>query len=116
VPGSGDATSGASLTQAQYASASAKPHMFKGKNIVDQLEAKDLSWKAYMQSMPSVGFQGEYAPVVNGTTVKLYAQKHNPFMYFSDINSPNNPRLNKIVPFEQNFDADLASGHVPNFV
>jgi hypothetical protein len=116
VPGSGDATAGASLTPAQMASASAKPHLFNGKNIVDQLEAKGLSWKAYMQSMPSAGFQGEYAPVVNGTTVKLYAQKHNPFMYFSDINSPGNPRLNKIVPFEQNFDADLASGKVPNFV
>lgn len=115
VPGSGDATAGASLTPAQVASASATPHMFSGKNIVDQLEAKNLSWKAYMQSMPGVGFQGEYAPVVNGTTVKLYAQKHNPFMYFSDINSPNNPRLNKVVPFERNFATDLASGNVPNF-
>ncbi|NYG08667.1 hypothetical protein BJ986_003154 [Phycicoccus badiiscoriae] len=116
VPGSGDATAGASLTPEQQASASSTPHLFTGRNIVDQLEAKHRSWKAYMQSMPTAGFQGEYAPVVNGTTVKLYAQKHNPFMYFSDINSPGNPRLSKIVPFEHNFNADLASGHVPNFV
>jgi hypothetical protein len=116
VPDSGDGTDTASLTPAQIASSSATPHMFGGKNIVDQLEAKGLSWKAYMQSMPSAGFQGEFAPVVNGTTVKLYAQKHDPFMYFSDINSPNNPRLKKVVPFEQNFANDLASGKVPDYV
>jgi phosphatidylinositol-3-phosphatase len=42
--------------------------------------------KAYMQSMPSVGFTGEYSPVdtVSGQQVprKLYAQKHNPFFQF----------------------------------
>ena len=115
VPGAGDATVGASLTPAQIASASSRPHVFSGKNIVDQLEANGRSWKAYMQSMPSTGFEGEYAPVINGTTVKLYAQKHNPFMYFSDINSPNNPRLNNIVPYEKSFSSDLASSTVPNF-
>lgn len=115
VPGSGDSTDSASLTSAQVASASKTPHMFSGKNLVDQLEAKDLSWKAYMQSMPEAGYQGEYAPTVNGTTVNLYAQKHNPFMYFSDVNSPGNPRLQRVVPFEKNFDADLAAGTVPAF-
>jgi phospholipase C len=115
VPGSGDATDTASLTPAQIASASAKPHMFSGKNIVDQLEASGKTWKAYMQSMPSAGSNVDYAPVVNGTTVKLYAQKHNPFMYFSDI--VNNPqRTSKIVPLENNLSADLAHNTVPNFV
>ncbi|HET9050662.1 MAG TPA: alkaline phosphatase family protein [Candidatus Dormibacteraeota bacterium] len=47
--------------------------------------------------------------------MKLYAQKHDPFMYFSDIaQSP--ARLANVVPFESNFSADLASGNVPNFV
>src|SRR6266566_3591491 len=53
---------------------------------------------------------------VNGQTVpiKLYAQKHDPFMYFPAIR--NNPeRMEKIVPFTQ-FDGDLDSGNVPNFV
>jgi hypothetical protein len=36
-------------------------------------------------------------------------------MYFSDINSAGNPRLNDIVPFESNFSSDLASGNVPSF-
>ncbi|WP_458690807.1 alkaline phosphatase family protein [Nocardia tengchongensis] len=116
VPGSGDGTSSAALTPEQFASASAKPHMFAGKNLVDQLEGKGKSWKAYMGAMPQAGYQGEYAPGdVNGTMVKLYAQKHNPFMYFSDINSPGNARLQKVVPFENTFDADLKSGNVPNF-
>jgi hypothetical protein len=115
VPGSGDATDTASLTSAQVASASAKPHMFSGKNIVDQLEAKGLSWKAYMQSMPSAGSTVEYAPTIGSTTVKLYAEKHNPFMYFSDI-ADNPSRTSKIVPLEQNLAGDLSSGNVPNFV
>jgi len=116
VPGAGDATVSAALTPMQTASASARPHLFSGKNIVDQLEANGRSWKAYMQSMPSTGFEGEYGPVINGTTVNLYAQKHNPFMYFSDINSARNPRLSHIVPFAKSFGSDLASGTVPNFV
>ncbi|MFF2812613.1 alkaline phosphatase family protein [Streptomyces sp. NPDC058000] len=116
VPNSGDGTDTALLTPAQVAGASKTPHMFSGRNLVDQLEAKGLSWKAYMQSMPQAGYEGEFAPGnVGGTTVKLYAQKHNPFMYFSDVNSAGNPRLKKVVPFEKNFDADLASGNVPNY-
>jgi phosphatidylinositol-3-phosphatase len=120
VPGSGDGTDGNYLTQAQITSASNTAHMFSGQNLVDQLESHGLTWKAYMQTMPSVGFQGEYAPTINTpagpVTIKLYAQKHDPFMYFSDINYQNSPRLNNVVPFEGNFANDLASGDVPNFV
>lgn len=115
VPGSGDGTDGNYLTPAQIASASTTKHWFSGKNLVDQLEAKNLSWKAYLQSMPAGGWDVTNAPVINGTTVPLYAQKHNPFVYFSDIRG-NNDRLSKIVPFEGEFDADLASGNVPAFV
>lgn len=106
------------LTQDEITSATHKPHMFSGQNIVDQLEAHHLTWKAYMQSMPSVGFNGEYYPVdtVQGKQVpiKLYAQKHNPFLYFSDIVN-NASRVQKIVPFDQ-FGQDISSSNVPNFV
>lgn len=95
-----------SLTSSEYASASSKAHMFSGQTIVDQLEAHHLTWKAYMQSLPSVGFTGPYAG--------SYAQKHDPFMYFSDIR--NNPtRMQDIVPFTQ-FASDMRSNSVPNFV
>jgi hypothetical protein len=115
IPGAGDGTAGNYLTQQEITSATSTAHWFDGQNIVDQLEAANLTWKAYFQSMPAGGYNVEYWPVISGTTVKLYAQKHNPFLYFSDIrNSPT--RLANIVPFETNFVADLASGNVANFV
>jgi len=115
VADSGDATASASLTAQQIANASSTPHWFAGLNIVDQLEPAGLSWRAYFQSMPEGGYDVEYAPVVNNTVVKLYAQKHNPFLYFSDIRNSAG-RLANIVPFEQHFAQDLKSHHVPNFV
>src|SRR5205085_7420573 len=87
-------------------SASNRPHMFNGQTLVDQLEAHHMTWKAYMQSMPSIGF--------TGVSTELYAQTHNPFIYFTSIR--NNPaRLQNIVPFSQ-FDRDSKSGNIPNFV
>src|SRR5438270_2881592 len=80
--------------------------MFNGQTLVDQLEAHHMMWKAYMQSIPSIGF--------TSVSTELYGQKHNPFMYFTSIR--NNPaRLQNIVPFSQ-FDLDSKSGNMPNFV
>jgi hypothetical protein len=102
------------LTPQQIASATATAHLFNGANLVDQLEGKGLSWNAYMENLPAPGSTVEYAPVIKGTTVKLYAQKHDPFMYFSDITT-NPTRMQKIVPFETTFASDLQHGTVPNF-
>jgi hypothetical protein len=119
IPGSGDGTDGNYLTAAEIASASATPHWFGGTNLIDQVESSHRSWKAYMQSIPTAGDTSEYAPILTNdagvaTTVKLYAQKHNPFMYFSDI--ANNPeRLAKIVPFT-GFDEDMEARRIPSFV
>lgn len=80
----------------------------KGKNIVDELEAHDISWKAYMQSMPSPCDTSASA----GTSPNDYAKKHDPFMYYNDVrNRPK--RCNKIVPFTQ-FPKDLKSS-LPQF-
>jgi hypothetical protein len=121
IPGTGDGTAGDFLTSAQIASASATPHLFGGDTIVNQLEAKGHSWRAYMQSMPAVGSQVEYWPVIDTATgpvtVKLYAQKHDPFMYFSSVNYPGSPLLSNIVPFRfKRFAADLRSDDAPDFV
>ncbi len=121
IPTSGDGTAGDYLSPAQIAAASAIPHLFPGSNLVDQLEAQHLTWRAYMQSMPAVGSQVEYWPVIDTptgpTTIKLYAQKHNPFMYFSDVNYPGSPRLANIVPFAfKHFASDLRSRKLPNLV
>jgi len=120
VPGSGDATSSLLLTAAEVASATAKPHWFAGKNLVDQIEASGRTWRAYMQSIPATGATVEYAPVVDTTagptTVKLYAQKHDPFMYFADIRE-NPARMANIVPLDR-LEEDLEGrrDHAPDFV
>ncbi|MBV8978105.1 MAG: hypothetical protein JO261_12945 [Alphaproteobacteria bacterium] len=115
VPDSGDNTAGHFLTKKETRIATNQVHWFKGDNIVDVLENHGMSWKGYFQSMPQGGYDVEYWPVINGTTVKLYAQKHNPFLYFSDIRNSDR-RLSQIVPFKKNFEDDLVSGNVPDFV
>jgi phosphoesterase family protein/glycosyl hydrolase family 99 len=45
-------------------------------NLADNLEAKGLTWKGYMESMPSPCYL---------TTSGKYAPKHNPMVYFDDI-------------------------------
>jgi hypothetical protein len=93
--------------------------MFAGQTLVDQLESKGLSWKAYMQAIPAAADTSEYAPVDTDDAGqplprKLYAQKHNPFMYFSSIRN-SATRMQLIVPFTQ-FAADIAGTSVPAFV
>lgn len=102
------------LTQAQITSATNTPHWFGGANIVDQLEAHGMSWKAYMQTLPYTGYTGAAYPIINGTPISLYVQKHNPFDYFSDIRNSSS-RMQKIVPFNQ-LNQDLNAHTVPNFV
>jgi hypothetical protein len=120
VPNSGDATASLLLTPAEVASATKTPHWFDGKNIVDQIEDSGRTWKAYMQSIPSVGSTVEYAPTLvtatGTTTVKLYAQKHDPFMYFSDIRN-DAKRMTRIVGLDQ-FEKDISGDDddIPNFV
>ena len=83
---------------------------FDAPNLADQLEAHGLTWATYQESMPSVGYLGDYAP---SSTDKLYASKHNPFVLMNDIR--NNPaRLKNIKPYNR-FARDLRTDHVPNF-
>ncbi len=86
---------------------------FDAPNIVDQLEAAGYSWGAYMESMPSVGFLGDFAP---SSANALYASKHNPFVLFNDIRS-SPTRLSHIKPYGW-LSGDLNGGPraVPNFV
>jgi hypothetical protein len=75
-------------------------------NLADNLEAKGLTWKGYMESMPSNCYlktSGKYAP------------KHNPMVYFDDIYT-NSARCNAHdVPYTA-LSADLASASTtPNY-
>ena len=75
-------------------------------NIVRALTGAGKTWKAYIESIPSVGYTGPNA----GT----YLKRHNPFAYLSDVvNSP--AQVANMVPFTQ-LSTDLNAGALPNFV
>jgi phospholipase C len=86
----------------------AQAPLFDHQNLVDQLEAAHVSWKAYMEGLPSPG------DLVTETPDGLYVRKHNPFLMYPDVY--NNPaRANKVVPLTQ-LSTDLSTGRVPQFV
>jgi phosphatidylinositol-3-phosphatase len=60
-------------------------------SLPDRLEAAGQTWKGYMEGMPSPCFVGSSG---------LYAQKHNPFIYFDPIRL-DPTRCARIVPYEQ---------------
>jgi len=78
-------------------------------NIVDSLEGAGKTWKAYMQSYSLCA-----TPLAHACGNQLYERKHNPFITFADVQS-SPERISNIVDFSQ-LDADLASGHVANYV
>ena len=77
-------------------------------NIVDQLEAAGVSWKAYMENLPSPG------DTLTQTPDALYVRKHDPFLMYPDVYT-NPARADKVVPLTQ-LGTDLSSGSVPQFV
>jgi len=75
------------------------------RNIVDQLEAAGISWRAYLEDYPGGCFTGAGA---GG-----YARKHNPFIYYDDVaGSP--LRCRDLVGFSA-LAADLRAGALPTF-
>lgn len=77
----------------------------QANNFLDQLEAHGKTWKAYMESMPSSCFLG---------STNLYAQKHDPFVYFNDIRENKNRCKNVVALTSLN--SDLSSASAPNFI
>jgi phosphatidylinositol-3-phosphatase len=59
-------------------------------SLADSLEAKGLTWKGYMESMPAPC----YIKSASG-----YAPKHNPFVYFDDIRNNARRCATHVVPF-----------------
>jgi hypothetical protein len=95
-----------------------------GMTIADQLVHHGLTWKSYQENLPPYGADGvnNSDGLISDVTQsepgmpKLYAVKHNPFVYFADVQEGANPRLSlkQSVDFTQLF-ADLRSGRVPNY-
>jgi len=97
---------------------------FVGKTIADQLVAAHKSWKSYQESLPDSGADnvnysdGDFSNLSNLSNVAaLYAVKHNPFVYFANVQENTNPHngLNNAVGFDglHGLYADLRSGKVP---
>jgi phospholipase C len=86
----------------------AQAPLFDHQNLVDQLEAAGVSWKAYMEDLP---FPGD---LVTETPDGLYVRKHNPFLMYPDVYQ-NQARADNVVPLTQ-LSTDLSTGNVPQFV
>jgi phospholipase C len=65
-----------------------------GRNLADQLETAGLNWKSYQDGTSTPCFHGPYAagdtspdPDQGDSTTgaKNYADRHNPFIYFTDV-------------------------------
>ncbi|RIA85257.1 phosphoesterase family-domain-containing protein [Glomus cerebriforme] len=78
-----------------------------GKNLVDLLEEKKISWKAYMENLPSPCYTGTVSP--EGS----YARKHNPFISMTNINT-DPVRCANIVNANQ-LETDINTNSVPQF-
>jgi len=78
---------------------------FDVPSLVDQMEAKSISWKAYIEGYPGNCF--------TGPSRGRYAKKHNPFVYFDDVVA-NPQRCARIVSTDA-LTTDLRSRELPRF-
>ncbi len=77
------------------------------KNLADNLDAAGLTWKGYMESMPSPCYL---------TTSGDYVPKHNPFVYMDDIRKDTTRCDSHVVNFSH-LSTDLGSASTtPNYV
>ncbi|MFL6337104.1 MAG: alkaline phosphatase family protein [Pyrinomonadaceae bacterium] len=80
-------------------------------NIVDLLEAKGVTWKAYMEDLPAGDKPKDKA--VCKSQDGLYFRKHNPFISFNNVrNKPD--RLSKIVNAKQ-LQIDIQNDELPRY-
>jgi phosphatidylinositol-3-phosphatase len=105
---------------------------YTAQTIAHQLVHSGRSWKSYQEDLPTVtpgidginysdGMYSNLSPASlwnTATVQKLYAVKHNPFVYFKDVQLGTNPALSldRVVDFDgpHGLWADLATGNVPN--
>ena len=74
-------------------------------NVARELVKAGKTWKAYIESLPSVGYLGNDSG--------NYLRHHNPFAYLSDVQNDSSQAAN-IVPFTQ-FATDLGNNGLPQY-
>ncbi|HEY1528345.1 MAG TPA: alkaline phosphatase family protein [Candidatus Angelobacter sp.] len=82
------------------------PGTISDDNIVRALNGSGKTWKAYIESFPSVGY--------TGPNVGTYLKRHNPFAYLNDVNGSATQAANMVLLSQ--LSADLAAGSLANFV
>lgn len=101
----------------------AQSAMAGGRNLGDQLDDAHVSWKGYMDSMPTACFHADYSPTAgndpyqgNSTAQPAgnYADRHNPFIYFADVIGNDARCRQHELPYTQ-LASDLRSGSLPQF-
>jgi phosphatidylinositol-3-phosphatase len=75
-------------------------------SLPDLIEASGRTWKTYQEDMPEPCFIG---------STHLYAQKHNPFVYFDPIRLDAERCTRSVVPLTQ-LPVDIAANSLPNFM
>jgi acid phosphatase len=84
------------------------PGTVSADNVVRHLTSAGISWHAYMEDLKAVG-----SLTCAGTSGGKYAGRHDPFIYFTDVQ--NSPTIAaNIVPFTQ-FTTDLAADTFPRY-
>ena len=78
-------------------------------NVVRELVAASKSWKAYAESLPSVGYLGGDTTSGGGQ----YYVRHVPIAYLTDVQNSSAQQQN-LVPFTQ-LAQDLSTGNLPNY-
>jgi hypothetical protein len=110
-----------------------------GITIAEQLVAAGKTWKTYQESLPMTGpdfvdySDGNFTnntdftsinpqltpPLATADIVQLYASKHNPFVYFQDVQQGTNPFVSyaNMSGFDglHGLYSDLASRRIPDF-
>jgi hypothetical protein len=79
---------------------------FAGPTLVDQLEARHLSWAAYLQGLPR--------PCSTVTRRGAYTEAVDPFMHAARVRD-HPARCDRVLPFSR-FHTDLAGGRLPTVV
>lgn len=81
-------------------------YTFAGPTLVDELAQHGVTWRAYMEGMPS--------PCYPGASIGRYAKKHDPFMYFTSITGTPS-QCSNVVPFGM-LAGDTGSPSAPDFM
>jgi hypothetical protein len=78
---------------------------FSVHNLIDELASAGVSWRAYMEGMPSRCFRGAQSGA--------YVRRHDPFMMYADI-ADNPARCARVVPLSE-LGSDVRARRLPQF-